>query len=402
MYIRAALRSIRCKVLCYGLVAVTVYIVIAVFKSAPTLRQEKEYPALEWFRAPTVACGGNWTGFGNEMVVLKNARILNTSAFAVPCTGEIPKYHFRYSEEGPLDEWLANLIRVDSHLSKQLRRQLTPTFVIQRIEAFNLYHTLCEWFNVYMVSKLLHLDASKVDIVFLDHRPKSPLDETWQVLFGTVYFVDKIDFNIVYNTLIWNIIGSNSPLNFHNLQSVPFLEEFRAYFLTSFGLQSKSAFDCNRLNVTIILRRDYMTLLERKENFNGGPVHRKIQNEEDMVTSVQKVFTAARVATVFLERLTMAEQLGVITQTDVLLGMHGAGMTHVLFLPKHAVTIEFFPSYWGVLRNFKTIANWRGMKYFGWKNKDEHNEYEDFYTRIPPEIVEKYSTAAYRHLCKSS
>jgi len=176
MYIRAALRSIRCKVLCCGLVAVT-YIVVVLFNSAPTLRQEKEYPVLEWFRAPTVACGGNWTGFGNEMVVLKNARILNTSAFAVPCTGEIPEYNFRYSEEGPLDEWLSHLNTVDSHLL-HVRRQLTLTFVVQRIEAHNLYHTLCEWFNVYMVSKLLPLDASKVDIVFLDHRPKSLLDET--------------------------------------------------------------------------------------------------------------------------------------------------------------------------------------------------------------------------------
>jgi len=179
-----------------------------------------------------------------------------------------------------------------------------------------------------------------------------------------VHFVDKIDFNIVYNTLIWNIIGYNSPLNFHNLRSVPFLEEFRDFFLSSFGLQLKRSFDSNKLNVTIILRCDYMTHPERKELFNGL-VHRKIQNEEDMVASVQKVFTTARVDTVFLERLTMAEQLGVMTQTDVHLGMHGAGMTHVLFLPKHAVTVEFFPSYWGFLRNFKTIANWRGMKYFG-------------------------------------
>jgi len=152
---------------------------------------------------------------------------------------------------------------------------VTPTFVIQRIEAHNLYHTLCEWFNVYMVSKLLHLDASKVDIVFFDHRPKSPLDKTWQVLFGTVHFVDKFDFNIVYNTLIWNIIGYNSPLNFHNLRSVPFLEEFRDFFLTPFRLQSKSSFNCNKLNVTIILRRDYMTHPERKELLNSL-VHRKI------------------------------------------------------------------------------------------------------------------------------
>jgi len=53
---------------------------------------------------------------------------------------------------------------------EDVRHELTPTFVIQRIEAHNLYHTLCEWFNVYMVSTLQHIDASKVDIVFLDHR----------------------------------------------------------------------------------------------------------------------------------------------------------------------------------------------------------------------------------------
>ena len=90
MNTRAALRKIWRKLLCFGLFAVTIYALV-VMKSAPTVRQEKEYPVLEWFRALTVACGGNWTGIGNEMVVLKNARILNTSAFAVPCTGEIPE-----------------------------------------------------------------------------------------------------------------------------------------------------------------------------------------------------------------------------------------------------------------------------------------------------------------------
>jgi len=94
MNTKAALKKIWRKMLCFGLLAVTIYTLV-VINSAPHLRQEKKYPVLEWLRTPTMACGGNWTGFGNEMVVLKNARILNTSAFAVPCTGEIPEYHFR-------------------------------------------------------------------------------------------------------------------------------------------------------------------------------------------------------------------------------------------------------------------------------------------------------------------
>ena len=382
------------------IVAVVVYSVI-VFNSTPLLRQETEYPVLEWFRAPTVACRGNWTAYGNEMVVLKNARIVNTSVFVVPCSDKTPEYHFRYSEEGPLDEWLSSLQTVDASLSKDLKQQKTPTFVIERIEAHNLYHTLCEWFNVFMVSKILEFDASKVDIVFLDHRPESPLDETWSTLFGNVHFVDKIDYYHIYKTLIWNIIGYNSPLNFHNLPSVPFLNEFINFYLTSFRLQTKRSFDCQKLNVTVVLRRDYMTHPERKELFNGL-VHRKFHNEQEIVASVQKVFRTARVSTVILEKMTMAMQLDVMTRTDVLVGMHGAGMTHVLFLPEHAVTIEFFPNYWGFLRNFKAMVDWRGMKYFGWQNKDQHNEFEGFNTRIPPEIVEKYATAAYRHLCKSN
>ncbi|KAH3736710.1 hypothetical protein DPMN_043283 [Dreissena polymorpha] len=238
--------------------------------------------------------------------------------------------------------WMENLMPYPTaHITDQDRSNYVtaPTFVIKRIEAHNLYHTLCEWMNVFLVSKVMKLNASLVDIVWIDDRPPSPLDETWTVLFENVYRYQK-DENLVYKNLIWNIIGFNSPINFHNLPSAPYFEDFRDFFLKAYGVSDEKRLDCNRLKETVILRKDYMTHPERKELFNGL-VHRKFKNEDEIVDNVKSVFTQATVETVILEQMSMLDKLNVMTQTDVLIGMHGAGMSHVMFLPSHACSKYF-------------------------------------------------------------
>jgi len=43
---------------------------------------------------------------------------------------------------------------------------------------------------------------------------------------------------------------------------------------------------------------------------------------------------------VFTWKTDFLEQLGVIQETDVLIGMHGAGLTHMLFFPDWAAVFE--------------------------------------------------------------
>ncbi|KAH3736711.1 uncharacterized protein LOC127851401 [Dreissena polymorpha] len=374
-------------------------ICMVLFMSPQPLRQETEYPLDEWVRTPTIDCHGHFRAYGHEFAWLQYSHILSNTTFSVPCDSKVPAYNFRYSIEGPLQMWMGNLMPYPTtYITDQDSNYVTaPTFVIKRIEAHNLYHTLCEWMNVFLVSKVMKLNASLVDIVWMDDRPPSPLDDTWTVLFDNVY-IYKTDENLVYKNLIWNIIGYNSPINFHNLPAAPYFEDFRDFFLKAYGVSDEKRLDCNKLKITVILRKDYMTHPERKDLFNGL-VHRKFKNEDEIVDNVKSVFTQATVETVILEQMSMFDQLKVMTQTDVLIGMHGAGMSHVMFLPAHAVVFEIFPQYWGFLRHFKAFARWRGVKYFGSKNEDLKNEFDGFYTYIPSSVVREHCQKILKWRC---
>ena len=59
----------------------------------------------------------------------------------------------------------------------------------------------------------------------------------------------------------------------------------------------------------------------------------------------------------------MKEQIEKISTTDVLVGVHGAGMTHVLFLPLHSSVIEVVPSGYDGRIHFQYMSAWRGHHY---------------------------------------
>jgi capsular polysaccharide biosynthesis protein len=89
-----------------------------------------------------------------------------------------------------------------------------------------------------------------------------------------------------------------------------------------------------------------------------------------------------------LERLRMADQLRLIGATDVLVGMHGAGLAHALFLRPGSALVELFPAYHSpATRYFRRMAECRGLFYQGWQNTDPRRERPGYRTTIPPAVV---------------
>jgi len=96
----------------------------------------------------------------------------------------------------------------------------------------------------------------------------------------------------------------------------------------------------------------------------------------------------------------MEDQLRLITQADVFVGMHGAGLAHVLMLQKHAVMIELFPGYYCVENNhFAYLARYSGVSYLKWTNLDPLNERGNFSTVIPQMEMNRLLGTAVRHIC---
>lgn len=358
----------------------------------------------QWLENPETKCNGNFRGYANEFVWLKHARFdKSKKIFSIPCENEVLSYNFLYGKEGSvLEKWMDDLDVYQHRDALQsinlIIERTTTTFAVMRYEAHNLYHTVCEWFNVYLICELFKIDPSEVDILLLDDRPNSLMDQTWDTLFAQVVRNSNLTEKSVFKNLIWNVIGYESPLNFHSLKTVPYIEDFRNFFLKSFGINDEKRLDCDHLNITIIWRRDYISHPERKSDM-GGLVHRKFQNEAGILNEIRSIFKGHTVTEILLEEFNMKHQLEIITKTDILFGMHGAGMSHVLFLPKHAAVFETFPDYWGFLRHFKAFARWRGIKYLGWKNKSPDNEFTNYYTRIPEEVIRSHMSILKEYLC---
>lgn len=93
----------------------------------------------------------------------------------------------------------------------------------------------------------------------------------------------------------------------------------------------------HRLNIPLHRKSDdtiRITFLERKTKF------RQILNSDELIDALKKNQSYS-VQSVRFERATpFTEQLEIIRNTDIFIGIHGAGLTHLLFLPKWATVFE--------------------------------------------------------------
>ena len=75
------------------------------------------------------------------------------------------------------------------------------------------------------------------------------------------------------------------------------------------------------------------------------------------------------VQSVALQDLSFRDQLLLLANTSVLIGVHGSGLVNVLFLPKGASAVEIFP-YKIQRRSYEDLARIMGIRYSAWRNQD--------------------------------
>lgn len=88
-----------------------------------------------------------------------------------------------------------------------------------------------------------------------------------------------------------------------------------------------------------IQKKPYMTYIERSSRRFLDP---KI--EKQLLTTLETSFPQYTLKSVKFENLSFAEQIQIIRNTKILIGVHGNGLTHELFLPSNSLVIEIFPS----------------------------------------------------------
>jgi protein O-GlcNAc transferase len=111
---------------------------------------------------------------------------------------------------------------------------------------------------------------------------------------------------------------------------------------------------------------------------------------EEYLARLQEDFPLVKVQSFDFASMSYKEQLEIVQDTDILAGVHGAGLTHGMFLPPGSVMVEILPP--GLNhKGFRNVAALRGLEYFSshasnapsakasdWHSEDVLMEFERF------------------------
>jgi len=96
-------------------------------------------------------------------------------------------------------------------------------------------------------------------------------------------------------------------------------------------------------------------LAHPRVKMDGRPADRFAAERE--IDDLHRLFPNATV--VRLHEMTFGEQVRLMARTRRLRGMHGAGLTHLLFLPPGAEAVEWYGEITGGMYVFELLATWR-------------------------------------------
>lgn len=213
------------------------------------------------------------------------------------------------------------------------------TLMITRYEYCNAYHTMTDWFNAFL--SLSDTPAGNVTVVFLDGHPEGKLDEVWSHLWGNVKYVKQLaPGGVCFDHVTFIPAGYASVLwprdrTFPGLKPCPsMMDAFVKFFVEHYSLQDIPK---QRGRVTIIDRIPYLAH-PRSEPHIGK---RTILNLNELARSIRSMEGVTDVQLVRFEEMTFEEQLLTIRETHILIGNHGAGISHLLFLQDDSFVLEF-------------------------------------------------------------
>jgi len=90
---------------------------------------------------------------------------------------------------------------------------------------------------------------------------------------------------------------------------------------------------------------------------------RKLLDQDKHIAALNNRYAHAEIRLVDLAIMTLAEQIQTVRDSDVLAGVHGAGLTHGMWLKEHSVLVEILPK--GFLhKGFRNLAGAMGLGYF--------------------------------------
>ncbi|XP_078678625.1 EGF domain-specific O-linked N-acetylglucosamine transferase-like [Branchiostoma floridae x Branchiostoma belcheri] len=247
-----------------------------------------------------------------------------------------------------------------------------PTYFMKLDMGVNMYHHFCDFLNLYISQHVNGSFSTDVNIVVWDTTPRSYWDlfvDTWRAFTDhpLLHIKDYDGKRVCVREAVFSLMPRMVLGLYYNLPLVPgcsnsgLVRAFSRHVLYRLGINHVQPQD-GRLRVTYLSRTTQ---------------HRRVLNEDQLLALlrtdprllVSKVdYSHRQMIFIPFRKMPFLEQLQNTHNTDIFIGIHGAGLTHALFLPDWACLVEIYncrdePCY-------RNIAALRGVGYVTWEGSE--------------------------------
>ncbi|XP_077430445.1 EGF domain-specific O-linked N-acetylglucosamine transferase isoform X2 [Vanacampus margaritifer] len=273
--------------------------------------------------------------------------------------------------KSPLQSWFAELqtfTELDFHPFHSESCDIIikkPTVFVKLDAGVNMYHHFCDFVNLYISQHINNSFSSDINIVMWDtsfYEYGDLFSETWtafsqsDVIHLKTYDSKRVCFKDVFFSLLPRMrygLYYNTPL-ISDCYSEGMFRAFSQHVLYRLNILQNGPM-AGRVRVTLLAR---------------STEYRRIINQNELINALKTVpQLEVSVFDYKYKNVPFLEQLRITHNSDIFIGMHGAGLTHLLFLPDWAVVFELYNCQdEGCYRD---LARLRGIRYMTWQKKDK-------------------------------
>lgn len=247
----------------------------------------------------------------------------------------------------------------------------TNIILVKREGSTNTWHSLMEIMSLSLSIDVLQMspghgeegypflsddDSENTQVVILDNHEDGPYFDLWRLFAKkpTLRLADLASDTSINNIIIPLPGGSNpiwrSDWEANSCAHSALLQTFSRRVLRHLEVSDSKASGettSDKVVVTFIHRRGT----------------RKLVDIEQHIAALQHRYTHARIQLIDLAALPFREQVQIVRDSDILAGVHGAGLTHGLWMRERAAMVEILPVDLHH-KGFRNLAGAMGHAYF--------------------------------------
>lgn len=234
---------------------------------------------------------------------------------------------------------------------------------------------------------------NETQIIVTDDHPDTMLWEIWSLLTTRPILRTKDlqrpeiaqTFECPHN-IIFPLPGGSNPLWQSDWTDLPCMSSelvhvWRHRIMTAYGIDTT-------LDNTPVVSGNQPRAPVLRVTIIARAGRRRIVNQGDLFDSLRQQFPRADVNLVDFEGMSIEEQIKYIYDTDILVGAHGAGLTHAMWLKPGRSLVEIQPDRMhgsDEHRGFRGLAKVRGLQYYkmrahgiGWQSQSRNISYSEY------------------------